>query len=55
MLFSPGEKEFYQGRLFGETNSHVNAHIEDGLLTAFTLPKEDSYHIEVKYSFIKLF
>ena len=34
---------------------HVNAHIEDGLLTAFILPKEKSYHIEVKYSFIKLF
>ena len=52
MLFSQGENEFYQGRVFGETNSHVNAHIEDGLLTTFILPKENSCDIEVKYSFI---
>ena len=33
--------------MFGETRSHVNAHIEDGLLTASIVTKEDSYHVEV--------
>jgi hypothetical protein len=42
-----GETGFYQGRVFGETRSHVNAHIEDGLLTASIVTKEDSYHVEV--------
>ena len=47
-----GENGFYQGRVFGETRSHVNAHIEDGLLTASIVTKEDSYHVEVN-SFVK--
>ena len=42
-----GDTGFYQGRVFGETRSHVNAHIEDGLLTASIVTKEDSYHVEV--------
>ena len=41
------ENNFYKGRLFGEVNSHVNAHIEEGLLTASIVTKDDSYHVEV--------
>ncbi|KAK4003561.1 LOW QUALITY PROTEIN: ADAM 17-like protease [Daphnia magna] len=41
-----GETGFYQGRVFGETRSHVNAHIENGLLTASIVTKEDSFHVE---------
>ena len=55
MLYSPEKSEFFHGRVFGETNSHVNAHIEDGLLTASIVTKEDSFHIEVTFSFIKWF
>jgi len=41
------ENNFYKGRVFGEVNSHVNAHIEEGLLTASIVTKDDSYHVEV--------
>ncbi len=49
-----GDTGFYQGRVFGETRSHVNAHIEDGLLTASIVTKEDSYHVEVIFQNIFL-
>lgn len=35
--------------MFGETDSHVNAHIEGGILTASIVTKEDSYHVEVLF------
>lgn len=41
------ENGFFQGRVFGETHSHVNAHIDDGLLTASIVTRDDSYHVEV--------
>jgi len=47
-----GNDGFYQGRVFGETYSHVNAHIEDGLLTASIITREDSYHIEPSWRHI---
>ena len=49
-----GEKDFYQGRVFGERNSHVNAHIDDGLLTASIVTKDDSYHVEVLLLILKI-
>jgi len=48
LLLIGGNDGFYQGRVFGEIHSHVNAHIEDGLLTASIITREDSYHIEVR-------
>lgn len=40
------QTDLYQGRVFGEMQSHVHAHIENGVLTAtVTLPGE-TYHIE---------
>jgi len=50
LLFWSGEATFYKGRVFGEVKSHVNAQLEDGLLTASIVTKEDSYHVEVLYS-----
>ncbi|XP_058459615.1 ADAM 17-like protease [Malaya genurostris] len=37
---------FFKGRVFGETNSQVNAHLEDGLLTASVVLPDETYHIE---------
>ena len=40
---------FFRGRVFGETNSYVNAHVneESGLITASIALPIDTYHIEV--------
>ncbi|XP_056632369.1 ADAM 17-like protease isoform X1 [Diorhabda sublineata] len=38
--------DFYHGRLFGETNSHVNVHMEDGVLTGSIHLPEETYHVE---------
>lgn len=40
-------EDFYEGRLFGETNSHVSAHLEDGMMTASIHVGDETYHIEV--------
>ncbi|XP_055549816.1 ADAM 17-like protease isoform X2 [Wyeomyia smithii] len=37
---------FFRGRVFGETNSHVNAHLENGILTASVVLPDETYHIE---------
>lgn len=38
---------FFRGRVFGETISHVSAHIDDGnVLTATIILPEETYHIE---------
>ena len=44
----------YNGRVFGETQSSVRAHIEDGVLTASIVLPDETYHIEVitTYSFL---
>ncbi|XP_045468952.1 ADAM 17-like protease [Harmonia axyridis] len=41
-------ESFYEGRVFGETSSHVKMHIDDGILTGtIHLPgEEEVYHIE---------
>lgn len=38
--------DFYHGRLFGETDSHVNVHMEDGILTGTIHLPEETFHIE---------
>lgn len=38
--------DFYHGRLFGETDSHVNMHMEDGVLTGSIHLPEETYHVE---------
>ena len=48
-LLVSDESELYEGRVFGETHSHVNAQIENGILTAAIHTKDDSYHVEVRY------
>lgn len=37
---------FFKGRVFGETNSHVNAQLENGILTASVMVPGETYHIE---------
>lgn len=44
-------EDFYEGRLFGETNSHVSAHLEDGVMTASIHVGDETYHIEVSEVF----
>lgn len=36
----------FNGRLFGETDSSVRAHIEDGVMTATIVLPEETFHIE---------
>ncbi|KAJ1521968.1 hypothetical protein ONE63_002298 [Megalurothrips usitatus] len=43
---SINHEDFYEGRLFGETNSHVSAHLEDGMMTASIHVGDETYHIE---------
>lgn len=40
-------ENFYNGRVFGETNSHVNMHIDDGMLTGSIHLPDEIYHLEV--------
>lgn len=38
---------FFRGRVFGESSSHVSAHIDDGnVLTATIILPDETYHIE---------
>lgn len=37
---------FFKGRVFGESDSHVNAHLENGILTASVVLPGETYHIE---------
>lgn len=39
----------YSGRVFGETQSSVRAHIDDGVLTASIVLPDETYHIEVLF------
>ncbi|XP_030746202.1 ADAM 17-like protease isoform X1 [Sitophilus oryzae] len=43
---------FFEGRVFGETNSHVNMHIEDGVMTGNIHMPDDIYHIEPSWRHI---
>ena len=46
-VFVPIDREsFYDGRVFGESNSGVQVHMEDGVITANIKTTEDTYHIE---------
>lgn len=37
----------YSGRVFGESQSSVRAHIDDGIMTASIVLPDETYHIEV--------
>lgn len=39
---------FYSGRVFGELDSSVRAHIEDGIVTLSINLADETYHIEVR-------
>jgi hypothetical protein len=40
---------FYEGRVFGEDDSDVRAHLEDnGVMTATIRTSNETYHIEVR-------
>lgn len=46
-VFVPIDKEsFYEGRVFGESKSRAQVHIEDGMITANIKTPEDVFHIE---------
>ncbi|XP_023017530.1 ADAM 17-like protease Tace isoform X2 [Leptinotarsa decemlineata] len=38
--------DFYNGRVFGETDSHVSLHMEDGVMTGSIHLSDETYHIE---------
>ncbi|CAG9815256.1 unnamed protein product [Phaedon cochleariae] len=38
--------DFYHGRVFGETDSHVSLHMEDGLMTGTVHLPDDIIHVE---------
>lgn len=40
-------ESIYSGRVFGETQSSVRAHIEDKMITANIVLPDETYHIEV--------
>lgn len=40
----------YSGRVFGESQSSVRAHIEDKMITANIVLPDETYHIEVSAS-----
>jgi len=43
----PVDREsFYDGRVFGETKSHAQVHMEDGVITASIQTPDDIYHVE---------
>ncbi|KAK9721989.1 Reprolysin family propeptide [Popillia japonica] len=44
--FHIDHENFYNGRVFGETNSHVNMHIDDGMLTGSIHLPDEIYHLE---------
>lgn len=47
-LFYTDRDSFYQGRVFGEADSDVRAHLEDnGVMTATIRTGNETYHIEV--------
>ncbi|XP_019760569.1 ADAM 17-like protease isoform X2 [Dendroctonus ponderosae] len=43
---------FMEGRVFGETDSHVNMHVEDGVMTGNIHMPDDIYHIEPSWRHI---
>lgn len=46
-MFKIDHDSFYSGRVFGEIDSSVRAHIEDDLLTILIQLPDETYHIEV--------
>lgn len=46
--------DFYHGRVFGESVSHVSLHIENGVMTGSIHLPEDVYHVEVLYKFVEI-
>lgn len=45
---SKDRDSFYEGRVFGEDDSDVRAHLEDnGVMTATIRTRNETYHIEV--------
>lgn len=40
-------ESLYSGRVFGETDSSVRAHIENKMITANIILPDETYHIEV--------
>lgn len=50
ILLNLDHDQFYDGRVFGEVESHANLHIEDGLITGSIHLPDETYHIEVKHT-----
>lgn len=45
--FNADHENFYSGRVFGESDSSVRAHIEDKMVTGNIVLPDETYHIEV--------
>ncbi|KAJ3667122.1 hypothetical protein Zmor_002528 [Zophobas morio] len=45
-------EQFYHGRVFGETLSHVSLHIDDGVITGNIHLPDETYHVEPSWRHI---
>lgn len=52
-FFFEDHNNLFSGRVFGALESSVRAHIEDKIITAHIVLPEETYHIEVLYTFHK--
>lgn len=46
-LYVIDQDTFLHGRVFGEIDSHVSVHIDDGIITGSVHLPDETYHIEV--------
>lgn len=44
----------YNGRVFGETQSSVRAHIDNGVITGSIVLPDETYHIEVSVNLMSI-
>lgn len=51
-VFFTDHNDFYHGRVFGELESHVSLHMEDGVITGNIQLPDETYHIEVIWGYI---
>lgn len=47
-------ESFYEGRQFGESDSQVNVHMDEGVMTASIRIGDETYHVEVRNYYLKV-
>lgn len=53
-LFCSDRDNMYNGRVFGETQSSVRAHIDNGVITGSIVLPDETYHIEVSVNLMSI-